>query len=200
LPADQYHTASGRCDAVTGTLVSALRRVLAAEYGGLKRRLARRLRSTDLAGEVLHEAWLRLDRMEAASGAVVENPTAYLYRVALNVATDRQRDEQRRLVRSEVEMLLRNTVDELDPARVAEARSELLVLASALEGLSPRRRAVFIASRVEGQPHKLIAERLGVTVRIVDRELKAALDHFGMILEKKSVPRRGPRPRDSSNG
>jgi DNA-directed RNA polymerase specialized sigma24 family protein len=59
---------------------------------------------------------------------------------------------------------------------------------------------VFIASRVEGQPHKLIAERLGVTVRIVDRELKAALDHFGTILEKKSVPRRGPRPRDSSNG
>jgi RNA polymerase sigma factor (sigma-70 family) len=185
---------------VTEMLVLALRRVLAAEYGGLKRRLARRLRSTDLAGEVLHEAWLRLDRMEAASGMVVENPTAYLYRIALNVAADQQRDEQRRLVRSEVEMLLRNAVDELHPARVTEARSELLVLASALEELSPRRRAVFIASRVEGQPHKLIAERLGVTVRIVDRELKAALDHFGTILEKKSVPRRGPRPRDSSNG
>ncbi len=89
-------------------------------------------------------------------------------------------------------------VDDLHPARVAEARSELLALTAALEGLPPRRRAVFIASRLEGQPHKLIAERLDLTVRIVDRELKAALDHFGTVVDKKSVPRRGPRPRDSS--
>jgi RNA polymerase sigma factor (sigma-70 family) len=183
---------------VTETLVYALRRVLVTEYGSLRRRLARRLGSNDFAGEVLHEAWLRLDRVEITPGLIIANPIAYLYRVALNVAADHQRDERRRLARSEVEVLLRNAVDDLHPARVTEARSELLALVAALEGLAPRRRAVFIASRLEGQPHKLIADRLGLTVRIVDRELKAALDHFGTIVDKKSVPRRGPRPRDSS--
>lgn len=180
--------------------MTALRRRLISDYASLKRRLARRLGSADFAGEVLHEAWLRLDRMEAAPGLAIQNPAAYLYRVALNVAADQQRSEQRRFAQSEIDLLLRNAVDDLDPARIAEARAELLALAAVLEELPPRRRAVFIASRLEGQPHKAIADRLGITVRIVDRELKSALDHFGAVLDKKSTPRRGPRPRDSSQG
>lgn len=183
---------------MTETLIAALRRLLVADYGSLKRRLARRLGSSDFAGEVLHEAWLRLDRMDAASGIVIQNPAAYLYRVALNVAADQRRGEQRRLAGSEIEVLLRNAADDLDPARITEARSGLLALVRALEAMPPRRRAVLVASRLEGQPHKLIAERLGITVRIVDRELKSALDHLGMVLDKKSRPRRGPCPPESS--
>ena len=183
---------------MTESAMASLRRLLVAEYGSLKQRLARRFGSADFAGEVLHEAWLRLDRMEgAAPGAIVQNPIAYLYRVALNVAADQQRQE-RRLARPQIEAIIQNAVEELDPSRVAEARFELNRLASALEALPPRQRAVFVASRLEGLPHKQIAARLGITVRVVDRDLKIALDHFAALLEKKSVPRRGPRPAEPS--
>lgn len=179
-------------------MTESLRRLLITDYGRLRQRLARRLGSADFAGEVLHETWLRLGRTEeAASAAPVKNLSAYLYRIALNVATDQRRSE-RRLASAEVDLLLRSAVEELDPARVLEAQQELQILTMALQDLPQRRRAVFIASRLEGLPHKAIATRLGITVRVVDRELKAALDHFGAILERKSIPRRGPRPLKTS--
>ncbi len=183
---------------MTEPSLALLRRLLIDDYGRLRQRLTRRLGSADFAGEVLHEAWLRLDRMEAVPGLPVRNPSAYLYRMALNVATDQRRIEWRRLAPTEVEVLLRSAVEELDPARVLEARQGLEALESALKDLPPRRRAIFVASRLEGLSHGAIASRLGVTVRIVDRELKAALDYLGAILEKKSRPRRGP-PRQKTS-
>lgn len=177
------------------TLPALLRRLLADEYVALRLRLARRFGSVEFASEVLHDAWVRLDRIGAGiSGAVVQNPTAYLYRIALNIAADRKRGDQRRLGPAEVALLCWQAERELDPARIAEARSELKALALALEELPERRRAIFVAARLEELPHKVVAERLGVTVRIVDREVKAALAHFGDVVDKKPIPRRGPRP------
>lgn len=175
-----------------------LRRMLVEDYDALKHRLSRRFGSTDFAGEVLHEAWLRLDRLESAGpgagSAAVQNPGAYLYRVALNIAADQKRGDQRWLAKVEIEALCQEAAQGLDPVRHLEARSELLLLSRALDQLPPRRRLVFIASRLEHLPHKEIAARYNLTVRIVDREVKAALDHFAEVLQKKVRPRRGPDP------
>ncbi|NVO13598.1 MAG: RNA polymerase sigma factor [Rhodoplanes sp.] len=170
---------------MTTALMSMLRRLLVDDYRDLKERLARRYGSSDFASEVLHEAWLRLNRVDAGpSAAALDNPRAYLYRVALNVATDRQRAEKARLTAAQLDALYRTARNDLDPARIAEARSELAALAKAIRGLPPRRRAVFTAARLEGLPYKLIAERLGVTVRVVDRDMKLALDQLSEILNK----------------
>jgi RNA polymerase sigma-70 factor (ECF subfamily) len=179
---------------MTEGLVALLRRLLVADYGSLKQRLARRFGSADFAGEVLHEAWLHLERIEG--GAVetpIRNPTAYLYRLALNIAVDQKRADHRWFAKTEAQSFCRQAINVLDPGRVAEARSELEALARELENLPPRRRAIFLASRLHGLSHKEIAERYGVTVRVVDREMKAALDHFSQVLGKKIAPRRGPR-------
>lgn len=179
---------------MTASILVQLRRLLVDDYRDLKQRLARRFSSADFAHEVLHETWMRLDGIEdSASTAAVRNPRAYLYRVALNVATDRKRGDQRWLAKADIAAICHRAEEELDPERIAEARFELQALADALEQLSPRRRAIFIASRLDELPHRLIAEREGVSVRFVERELKAALDHFSKILNKKSLPRRGPR-------
>jgi RNA polymerase sigma-70 factor (ECF subfamily) len=166
------------------TILTGLRRLLIEDYSDLRERLARRFGSADFAGEVLHEAWLRLGRAEAgaSSAAALDNPRAYLYRVALNIATDQKRAEKRWLGKAEVEAVYRRAQDELDPARIVEARSELETLAKAINKLPVRRRAVLIAARLEYLPYKVIAERLGVTVRVVDRELKLALDHLSAAL------------------
>ncbi len=176
------------------SFVALLRRLLVADYSSLKLRLARRFGSVDFAGEVLHEAWLHLNRSElGALDVPVRNPSAYLYRLALNIAVDQKRADGRWLAKAEVDSVCRQAVNELDPGRIAEARAELASLARALDDIPPRRRAIFLASRLHNLSHKEIAQRYGVTVRIVDRELKAALDYFSDVLEKKMVPRRGPQ-------
>lgn len=171
---------------MTDTVAARLCRLLIADYYELKGRLARRFRSEDFAGDVLHETWLRLGQAEAAPSLdKVRDPKAYLYRIALNVATDQQRSAKSWLAKAEIESLYRSAYEELDPARIVEARSDIEMLARAIDTLPPRRRAVFLAARIEQVPYKVIAARLGITVRVVDRELKAALDHFSDLLEKK---------------
>ena len=184
---------------MTESLLILLRRVLTNEYGALRRRLALRFGSLEFASEVLHDAWIRLDRIgDGVPGAAVHNPKAYLYRIALNIAADHKRGDQRRLLQSEVDLLCRQAEQELDPAHIAEARSELKALALAIDELPERRRAIFIAARIEELPHQVVADRFGVTVRIVDREIRAAFEHFSKVLNKKHLPRRGPRPVKSS--
>src|SRR5262249_18370909 len=148
--------------------LSRLMRVLTQDYGSLKGQLARRLGSEDLADEVLQEAYLRLQRMEVPS---VKHPKTYLFRVALNIAADRRRSENRRLARSEVEMLLRVELDELDPERIVQARATVRQLIEALNELPPRRRAIVIAARVEGRPYAEVAARFGISTRYLEREL-----------------------------
>jgi RNA polymerase sigma factor (sigma-70 family) len=180
------------------TLRSALRRLLVDDYHGLKERLGRRFGSFDFASEILHEAWLRLQRSDAnLSVAEVQNQRAYLYRIVLNVATDRQRAEKSRLAAADVEAIRQHAQDNLDPGRIAEARLELNALAEAINALPPRRRAVFVAARLEGLPYKVIAARHGVTVRVVDRELSIALDQLGKIWKKSNSEGGTDDPRPS---
>jgi len=171
--------------------------VLMDEYGLLKRQLARRLGSPDVADDILQEAYLRLQRMGDVQ--FVLHPRTYLFRIALNIAADRRRAESRRLARSEIELLLRLENDELDPERIAEGRSSVRSLVRALEELTPRRRAIFIAARLEGVPYPQIAARFGISTRYLERELKRALDHCRARLEINSSRKSGSAGSESSN-
>jgi RNA polymerase sigma factor (sigma-70 family) len=162
-----------------------LRQLLADDYDDLKQRLARRLGSAEFAGEVLHETWLRLER-QGGEPSLLRNPKAYLFRTALNVAKDRQHADNRRLTLTEVEALRHADHDELDPARVAAARADIETLAGALEELPQRCRAIFIAARLEELPHRDIARHFGISTRMIERELRRALEHCRERLEMKS--------------
>ncbi|WP_229743493.1 RNA polymerase sigma factor [Aliidongia dinghuensis] len=150
-------------------------------YSALKGRLARRLGSADAADEVLQETYLRVERTPGEGP--VQRPLPYLFRIALNIAADLRRSDNRRLGRSEIELLLRLEQDELDPERVAEGRSSLRALVQALDDLPPRKRAIFMAARLDGASHAAIAARFGISTRLVERELKQALDHCRDRLE-----------------
>ncbi|MTD92718.1 sigma-70 family RNA polymerase sigma factor [Hyphomicrobium sp. xq] len=152
-----------------------LRAMLVERYTEFKLRLARRLGSMDLAAEALQETWLRLER--PGHPGVLDRPDAYLFRVALNVAADRRDGDRRRLALSEIESLRHLDDDQIDPARIAESRAEIAELSRALDELPARCRAIFIASRLDELPHKLIAARHGISTRMVERELKRALEH-----------------------
>ncbi|MBB5048279.1 RNA polymerase sigma-70 factor (ECF subfamily) [Rhodopseudomonas rhenobacensis] len=149
------------------------------------------MRSADLANDILQETWLRLAR--GGSAGVLRSPEAYLFRMALNVAANERESQKRRLAYSEVDPLMKFEDDELDPERFAAARSEIGALAQALDELPPRRRAIFMMARIDGLPHREIGERTGLSVRMVDRELRKALAHCGQRLDRKVVRIFGPR-------
>jgi RNA polymerase sigma-70 factor (ECF subfamily) len=181
---------------MTDNTWAALRSLLVDRYAELKHRLARRLGSTELAAETLQETWLRLDR--PGTPGALDKPVAYLFRVALNIAADRRKADVRRLALSEIEILRHLDDGELDPERITESRSEIAELAKALDELPPRARAIFIAARLEGVPHRVIANRHGISVRMVEREMRRALWHCAERLGRISPRRFGSPPPEQS--
>ncbi|HZC96236.1 MAG TPA: RNA polymerase sigma factor [Bradyrhizobium sp.] len=164
--------------------ISILRSLLLAEYIDLDRRLARRLGSAEFASEVLHETYLRLEAIDEIGQ--LRSPKAYLFRIALNIANDRRRSENRRLTVDEVDNILDIPDDQPDAARVIEDRSEVRLLRLAIAELPERRRRVLMLSRIDDLPNREIARLLGVTVRTVETDLKQAIEHCAERLKRPS--------------
>jgi RNA polymerase sigma-70 factor (ECF subfamily) len=171
-----------------------LRGQLVDNYDSLVRKLTRRLGSSDFAYEALHETFLRLDRVTDA--VPVRSPADYIFRTAINIAKDRQKAQNRRVSASEIDALLDVSDDGPDPARVAEARSEIEAFKRALSELPSRPRDVLQSISIDGRSPHEVAVRLGVSVRTVESDLKRALTHCADSLDHTLVRRLGgPRAR-----
>lgn len=73
-------------------------------YTRLKRQLVRVLGNDDLAGDALHDTWLRLQHKENQEH--IQSPRAYLLRMAVNIAVDMQRRQARSLSVDDVDALV----------------------------------------------------------------------------------------------
>jgi RNA polymerase sigma-70 factor, ECF subfamily len=172
-----------------------LRRIFLVGYDDLKLRLTRRLGSTELAGDALHEAWLRLEH--TALIGPIRRPRPYIFRIAYNIALKRLRGERDMISLEEVRGAL-NLIDEAPtPAQAMEARTEMILLLQAAEELTPRRRDILFAARLDGDSVKDIAQRYGISERAVARELKSAVLFCAARVDRKAFQRHGPRPDDS---
>ncbi len=174
-----------------------LRQALVINYADLSRRLTRRLGSSEAANDALQETYLRLE--SASILGVVRNPISYLFRIATNIAVDRQRTDARRLLATEIEALLDLPDDTPDPARIVEARSELEALERALAEMPERRRAIFKAALLDKVPRREIAKRFGVSIRTVDTEIQRALEYGARRLQESRGANCRPRPPGSSS-
>ena len=125
-------------------------------------------------------------------GFTISRPAGYLLRTVINVAADQRRGASRLARRSEIAMALDLPDKSPGPAECVEARQEIAALEQALQELTPRRRQILLASRIEGTPMRQIAERLGVSQRLVEMELKHALDHCANRLDRKVTRRLVP--------
>jgi len=176
--------------------VAVLRQLLVGEYDELRKKLARRLGSEDLAGEVLQETYLHLER--PARIGPIGSPRHYLLTMAINIARMSFRRERRLTSLSELDAALGFVDEAPDPLRSLEARQEFEALKAAFDELTPRRRYILCASRLEGRKLRDIAAELGVTQRSVEKELRAALILCGLRMKRNIVQRFGPRTRDAS--
>jgi RNA polymerase sigma-70 factor (ECF subfamily) len=153
----------------------ALRAFLIDRYSELRLRLARRLGSSDWAEDALQDTYLRLDGTEALGE--IRNPGAYLFRAAFHIALNQRRAENRRLSAGEVESLLHIADDAPDALRIVEGRTDIARLKRVMAELPPRPRAILLAARLDGLSRQQIAERFGISVSMVEKELRRAQEY-----------------------
>lgn len=156
--------------------LSNLRRLFLDRYDDLKARLTQSLGSADLAGDAMQDTWLRLARTESVGA--VQSPRSYLFRIALNVAGDQRRMEQRRPIAAvDSEGLLEVADETPNPEQAVLARSDLEAFRAIVDELPPRRRMIFLAARFGNASRQEIADRMGVSLRLVAKELQLALEY-----------------------
>ncbi|MDQ8728080.1 sigma-70 family RNA polymerase sigma factor [Bradyrhizobium sp. LHD-71] len=173
-----------------------LRQLLIGQYDELKRLLARRLGSEDLAGDVLQETYLHLQRPTGIGP--VTSPKHYLLTIATNIARMGFRRGRRWTSLSDLDAAVGLVDNAPDPLQVLEGREAIAALQQAFEDLTPRRRYIVFASRLAGERLCDIATELGLSQRQVEKELKIALMQCGSKLDREVIRRFGPRVAQSS--
>ena len=134
-----------------------------------------KLGNRQVAEDVVHDAYLRV--LERSSDTPIEQPRAFLYRTALNLVIDDHRRNALRQVES---------LDVLDneeryftpsPHGTLDHGQRLEMLQRALAELPAACRDSFLLRKLEGLSHLEIAERLGVSRSVVEKNIVNAMKH-----------------------
>lgn len=124
--------------------------------------LHRNWRNKSEIADLRQEIYVRI--YEAASRAIPERPTQFLFATARNLLIDRVRQAQVVPIAAASDFdVLDMASDAPSPEHILQARDELRRVQAALNELPPRQRKAVLLKRVEGLSRKTIAERMGVT-------------------------------------
>jgi RNA polymerase sigma-70 factor (ECF subfamily) len=150
----------------------------------LTRFLERRVRSPVDAQDLAQEVYLRLLRVERLD--LIEQPEAYLYRVARNIAMEwRMRASQSRPhAADELDAL----VDLTTPETLTQEAVNAHGFESALRSLKSTERAIVFLKLRDDMTHEEIARHLGITPRMVRRHLANGYAKLRRRLVTESVP------------
>lgn len=169
--------AAGRPESLTP---QAVERLFAEHNRSLVRFLRTRLKSDQEARDVAQEAYVRL--LQIDQPGTVNFLRAYLFRTALNIATDRMRAENIRHIAHQ-DPVFDDVATEPDPERASCAREQLRLVTQCLAELPAKPRLAFLWHRVSDMELCEVAERLGVSERMVRKYIVQALVHVRMRLD-----------------
>ncbi len=148
----------------------------------LRRYLTRRLNCAQTAADLTQEVFVRLLRSEPPG--TVENPRAYLYRIASNLLADHFRGMKRRADLADTSLWDAIPDEAPSPEWALLTRDELRRLERAIEELPPRQRDVMLLHKFDGLSYGAIAERLGISKNTVMVHMMRALAHCRDRLSK----------------
>jgi RNA polymerase sigma-70 factor (ECF subfamily) len=149
----------------------------------LLRALARRTSSRDEASDLLHDIFCRVARIGAAGPLRLARPQAYLSRMATNLLRDRAKAASRHMAASHVAADEQVLVGP-DQQRLLEARDMLRRLEAAMLRLRPKTREIFMAHRLDGLSYAEIAERTGLSVKGVEKQMSKAIVQIDRMLDR----------------
>jgi RNA polymerase sigma-70 factor (ECF subfamily) len=148
----------------------------------LVRQLTRKTGCRELARELAHETFLRLLRMAPGSLSRIERPDAFLRQVSANLLRDWGRASSLRQ-RSQPTLELASD-QQLDQVAVLESRDTLRRLEQAVSKLKPKTREIFLAHRLHGFSYAEIAERTGLSVKGVEKQMSKAIAKIDRLLDR----------------
>ena len=149
---------------------------LAACYEDLKAFLTRKFGCPVLAEEVVQETWLRVRRL--SQPPVVDQPRAYLFKMAANLAVDHLRAEKARARHISADPVAEDIPSGMpSPDTVIDDQQRRVILRNAVEELPPRCREVFMLHKFEDLSHAEIAGRLGISRNMVEKHIIRGLAH-----------------------
>ncbi|WP_095145277.1 RNA polymerase sigma factor [Pseudomonas sp. Irchel s3b6] len=148
--------------------------VFLAQRVSLLRTLERMVNNHSTAEDLLQETYLRVTR--ALSERAIEHLEPFVFQTARNLALDhlRARRIQSRTMIEDVPLeVVQNVAAPLSSAEdAAHAEQMLERLNVSLNQLTPRQQQIFILSRLHGHSYLEIAEKLGVSLSTVQKDLK----------------------------
>lgn len=149
----------------------------------LVRFFAARLRSMAAAEDLAQDLYIRVASLD--SGERVENPSAYLYRLASNLMLDRLRSDRRAGARDSawvqtgrLEIGGEGVADEPSAEQSVAARQRLAQVARAIADLPPKTKRAFELHKLEGLTQEETARALGVSRKTVEKQISAALQRL----------------------
>lgn len=143
--------------------------------------LLRRVACPDTANDLLQDVFLRLVNLKSAEP--IQNPRAFIYRIAANLATDHLRRQHETTSFSETAIDV--FADEsTGPESVLFSQQQLGLCENVLDELPPLCLKILIMSRFEGLTHKQISEKLGISVSWVEKNIMTALKRCKQALDR----------------
>ena len=124
----------------------------------------------DQAEDLVQELWLKLS---SAPATPVADPVGYLYRAANNLMISRHRSSER-AERRDDEWASTGPAEDRSSEEALAARQEIERAEQRLRALGERVLEAFVLFRVEGVPQREIAQRLGISLSAVEKDLQRA--------------------------
>lgn len=147
--------------------------------------LTTRLRSEQEAKEVAQEAYVRLLQLQDPTTPSLLR--AYLFKTATNLAIDRLRHRRVQHQAEEQPELFENLtssgIESGDPARQLIEDEQTARLLGYLQELPVKCQQVFSLHRLEGIPQREVAERVGISARMVRRHVTYAMVYCRLRLD-----------------
>jgi RNA polymerase sigma factor (sigma-70 family) len=155
-------------------MASAITRLYIDHIGEIRRYLAHRLACVEAAAELAHEVFIRY--MAATPASPIQNPRAFLFRIAGNLLIDHLRANPQPAGHwVDIDECHDLAADTPSPERFAIARQELDRLRQAIEELPPKCREIFIRHKFDGIPQARLAEEYRVKLNAIEKHLVRAL-------------------------
>ena len=141
--------------------------------------------------DVTQETFLRAYAAEQKKATGIEQPKAYLFRIAKNIALTRLTRKSNQIT-SFIEDLSDSAVlySETNAADEAEAQETLGIYCEAVASLPEKCRQVFLLRKVHGLSHKEIAEHMSLSVSSVEKYLRTGVLTCAEYLREREADRK----------
>lgn len=144
------------------------------ERHALMRFITRYRSNPEDAGDVAQEAFLRLAQSEQSRSDRILQPRAFLWQIARNLVRNQAKSAARRGEHLHVAYDDDAVSDANELARL-EARDGLARVEAVMRRMKPKTREIFMAHRLDGMSYSEIADRTGMTVWGVEKQMAKAM-------------------------